>query len=75
LADIAAWAARRLFASELALTGNSLVRFGDALDPVLELAIPLWQLLGDQVAAADWAFDIAGPRLARYNVACVLLAT
>jgi hypothetical protein len=31
----------RLFASKFALTGNALVRFGGALDPVLKLATPL----------------------------------
>jgi hypothetical protein len=41
---IAAWAARRLFAKKLALTGNSFVKFGDFLDAVFKLAVPLGQL-------------------------------
>jgi hypothetical protein len=41
----------RLFASKLALTGNSLVRFGGALDPVLKLAAPLGQLFYYHVAS------------------------
>ena len=39
-----------LFASELALAGYSLVRFGDVLDPVLKLAASFGQLLGYHVA-------------------------
>src|SRR5258708_14897799 len=45
------WAASGLFTSKLALTRNSLVRFGNALDPIFKLAIPLGQLLGHHVAA------------------------
>ena len=40
-----------LFTSKVALTHHSLVRFGDVLDSVLKLAIPLGQLLGYHVAA------------------------
>jgi hypothetical protein len=47
---IAAWATRRLFAKKLALTGNSLVKFGDFLDPVFKLAVPLGQLLRYYIA-------------------------
>jgi hypothetical protein len=42
--SIAASAARRLFPKKLALTGNSLVKFGGFLDPVFKLAVPLGQL-------------------------------
>jgi hypothetical protein len=38
------------FPSKLALAGYALVRFGNALDPVLKLAAPLRQLLGYDVA-------------------------
>src|SRR5215471_9953550 len=40
-----------LFTSKVALAYNSLVRFGDVLDSVLKLAIPLGQALGYHVAA------------------------
>jgi hypothetical protein len=42
-----------LFASKLALTCDSLVSFGGALDPILKLAVTLRQLLGYYVAAAN----------------------
>jgi hypothetical protein len=42
-----------LFASKLALTCDSLVSFGGALDPILNLAVTLRQLLGYYVAAAN----------------------
>jgi hypothetical protein len=35
------WAASGLFTSKLALTRNALVRFGNALDPIFKLAVPL----------------------------------
>jgi hypothetical protein len=41
-----------LITSKLALTCNSLVRFGDALDPVIELAVSFWKPLGDYVCSA-----------------------
>ena len=41
-----------LFANELALAGNSLMRFGRALNSIFKLTIALWQLLGYDVAAA-----------------------
>jgi hypothetical protein len=41
-----------LVTSKLALTCNSLVRFGDALDPVIELAVSFWKPFGDYVCAA-----------------------
>jgi hypothetical protein len=47
---IAAWAARRLLTGKLALTRNSLVKFGDFLDSILKLAVSLGQLLGHHVA-------------------------
>jgi hypothetical protein len=52
---IAASAARRLFAKKLALTGNSLVKFGDFLDPVFKLAVPLGQLPRDYIATTGRA--------------------
>lgn len=44
-----------LFASKLALTCDSLVSFGGALDPILKLAVALGQLLDYDVAASDGA--------------------
>src|SRR5215470_12812079 len=49
------WAASGLFASKLALAGNSLVRLGNALDPIFKLAVPLRQSLGHHVAALSGA--------------------
>jgi hypothetical protein len=43
-------AARRLFAKKFALTGNSLVKLGDFLDPVFKLAVPLGQLPSYHIA-------------------------
>jgi len=43
--------ANELFASKVALTRNPLVRFGHALDPILEFAVSLGQLPGYHVAA------------------------
>ena len=40
-----------LFTSKLALTCNSLVGFGDALDPVIELAVSFRKPLDDYVCA------------------------
>jgi hypothetical protein len=40
-----------LFAKELALAGNALMRFGGALDTILKLALAFRQLFGDHVAA------------------------
>jgi len=40
-----------LFARKVALTRNSLVRFGHTLDPILEFAVQLGQLLGYHVTA------------------------
>ena len=44
-----------LFARKLVLTCKALVRFGDALDAIFELAITLRELLGHDVAAASGA--------------------
>ena len=41
-----------LFTSKLALTCNALVGFGDALDPVIELAVSFRKPLADYVCAA-----------------------
>ena len=41
-----------LFAKELALAGNALMRFGGALDTILKLTRAFRQLLGYYVAAA-----------------------
>ena len=41
-----------LFTSKLALTCNPLVGFGDALDPVVELAVSFRKPLDDCVCAA-----------------------
>lgn len=45
----------RLFARELALAGNALVRVGGPLDPVLKFAAPLGQLPCYHVASAACA--------------------
>ncbi len=49
---IVAPATMALFTSKLALTCNSLVGFGDALDPVIELAVSFRKPLDDCVCAA-----------------------
>lgn len=54
-AGITPRAAERLFSSKLALTGNSLVGFGDALDPILKLTVSRGQLPGHNVAATGRA--------------------
>ena len=41
-----------LFTSKLAFTSNSLVGFGDALDPVVELAVSFRKRFDDRVWAA-----------------------
>ena len=51
-----------LFTSKLALTSNSLVGFGDALDPVVELAVSFRKPFDDRVwaaccVAAQYAFS------------------
>jgi len=51
-----------LFTSKLAFTSNSLVGFGDALDPVVELAVSFRKPFDDRVwaaccVAAQYAFS------------------
>src|SRR5258708_13569574 len=63
------WAASGLFTSKLALTRNALVRFGNALDPIFKLAVPLGQLFGHHAPAFGGA-PLRGPCGEPHSLAC-----